>query len=646
MDSFPSITDEVARGDVSVASASGASILIVDDTRTNLRFLTEVLSKYGYTVRPVPDGRLALSSAQADPPDLVLLDIMMPHLNGYEVCERLKADERTRDIPVIFLSALSDVADKVRAFSVGGVDYITKPFQMPEVLARVRTHLTLKQLRENFQMRNVQLQHEVINHRRTENTLRHYAERLRLLHEIDQSILAARSAETTAVAAAGRIRQLIPCQRVLVLTMNESEQIRTLAAESSGEVSLKIAMEIYQDIFSDPSLNAGRVHGVEDLAALSQRSPMQEALYERGVHSYMVVPLFSRTDISDPPGVSSPSGLLGTLHLEANYPRAFDADHITLAVQVSVLLAVAIRQGRLYALARQEIADREQAEAALRQQALELEARNAELDAFAHMVAHDLKNPLTALVGFSYLLQKRYAQMSEQELGYNLGLVGQNALKMVSIIDELLLLASVRKEEVETGPLDMYTIVSEVLGRLSNMITDTQAEIIMPAVAGTPTVAGMPTAAGTPTTAGAPPTNDVSSEAETTAWPSVIGYAPWIEEVWMNYISNALKYGGRPDEGVAPIVALGFDIGQPSSANCQTGESQVRFWVRDNGLGLTEEEQEQLFTPFTRLDPTRAMGHGLGLSIVRRIVEKLGGEVGVESDVGRGSKFYFTLKKE
>jgi signal transduction histidine kinase len=361
--------------------------------------------------------------------------------------------------------------------------------------------------------------------------------------------------------------------------------------------------------------------------------------------------LFSRTDISDPPGVSSPSGLLGTLHLEANYPRAFDADHITLAVQVSVLLAVAIRQGRLYALARQEIADREQAEAALRQQALELEARNAELDAFAHTVAHDLKNPLTALVGFSYLLQRRYAQMSEQELGHKLGLVGQNALKMVSIIDELLLLASVRKEEVETGPLDMYTIVSEVLDRLADMITDTQAEIIMPTAVGTPTVVGTSTAVGTPTvvgaptTAGAPPEAKAPSEVEATAWPSVIGYAPWIEEVWMNYISNALKYGGQPDEGVAPIVTLGFDIGQPSPANCQTNESQVRFWVRDNGLGLTEEEQEQLFTPFTRLDPTRAMGHGLGLSIVRRIVEKLGGEVGVESDVGHGSKFYFTLTK-
>ncbi len=128
-----------------------ATILVVDDTHLNLRFLSGILGEKGYEVRSVSDGAVALSSVQADPPDLILLDIMMPVISGYEVCEKLKADELTRDIPVIFISALNEVTDKVKGFSLGGVDYITKPFQIDEVLARVKTHLDLRNLQKKLQ---------------------------------------------------------------------------------------------------------------------------------------------------------------------------------------------------------------------------------------------------------------------------------------------------------------------------------------------------------------------------------------------------------------------------------------------------------------------------------------------------------------
>ena len=115
------------------------------------------------------------------------------------------------------------------------------------------------------------------------------------------------------------------------------------------------------------------------------------------------------------------------------------------------------------------------------------------------------------------------------------------------------------------------------------------------------------------------------------SWPVALGYGPWVEEVWTNYLSNAIKYGGHP-----PYVTMG--------ATAQA-DGIIRFWIQDNGSGLTPEQQERLFTPFMRLDQSRAQGHGLGLSIVRRIVEKLGGEVGVKSDgvPGQGSIFSFTL---
>ncbi|NIU99771.1 MAG: hybrid sensor histidine kinase/response regulator, partial [Phycisphaerae bacterium] len=116
-------------------------------------------------------------------------------------------------------------------------------------------------------------------------------------------------------------------------------------------------------------------------------------------------------------------------------------------------------------------------------------------------------------------------------------------------------------------------------------------------------------------------------------WPVAQGYAPWIEEVWTNYLSNALKYGGRP-----PRLELGAK---------RQSDGMIRFWVRDNGPGLKPETQATLFTEFTRLTEVRAQGHGLGLSIVRRIIEKLGGEVGFDSEnvPGQGSAFYFTLPR-
>ncbi len=122
------------------------NILVVDDTPNNLRLLSAILTERGYEVGKALNGQMALLSARSAPPDLILLDINMPGMNGYAVCEQLKADDRTRNIPVIFISALQEVFDKVKAFNVGGVDYITKPFESEEVLARVRTHLELQAL--------------------------------------------------------------------------------------------------------------------------------------------------------------------------------------------------------------------------------------------------------------------------------------------------------------------------------------------------------------------------------------------------------------------------------------------------------------------------------------------------------------------
>jgi signal transduction histidine kinase len=238
--------------------------------------------------------------------------------------------------------------------------------------------------------------------------------------------------------------------------------------------------------------------------------------------------------------------------------------------------------------------DLKQSEEALRQQTLELQARNEELDAFAHTAAHDLKNPLALIVSLAYALDENYASMSGAQLKEHLQIVKNTAFKMCNIVDELLLLAEVRKADVELEPLDMAAAVAAARQRLIQMIDEYQGTIILPST-----------------------------------WPPALGYRPWVEEVWANYLSNAMKYGGCP-----PRVELGATP-QP--------DGMVRFWVRDSGPGLTPEDLARLFNPFTRLSRIRFSGHGLGLSIVRRIVEKLGGQVGAESQAGQGSLFFFTL---
>lgn len=356
------------------------NILVVDDNPNNLRLLINMLTQQGYKVRPASSGSHALVTIKKDAPDLILLDIQMPEINGYEVCRRLKANEQTQHIPVIFLSALNELFDKMTAFDVGGVDYITKPFQVEEVLARIQTHLALQKARQELEQKNQQLMEQ-----------------------------------------------------------------------------------------------------------------------------------------------------------------------------------------------------------------------NRELDAFAQTVAHDLRSPLTSVFNAMALLQEFAVPSLTTDMQRVFEISINASKKMNRIIDELLLLASVRKGEIQPYAIDMRYIIKQVQQRLAHQIDDSQAEITLP-----------------------------------NQWPRTFGHGPWVEEVWSNYISNGIKYGGKP-----PKLELGYDE-QP--------DGFIRFWVKDNGAGIPLEAQAHLFTEFTRLNQNQAKGHGLGLSIVRRIMDKLDGQAGIESDGNSGCLFYFTLK--
>ena len=167
-------------------NAIEANILIVDDTLANLSLLFKALTDQGYKVRAVTNGKMALKAVQTMPPDLILLDVKMPEMDGYEVCQQLKASSATHNIPVIFLSALSESVDKIKGFEVGGIDYVTKPFQIPELLLRIKNQLQLQAAREEIRRlnqelekrveeRTTQLEKEITEHIETQQQLRHMA---------------------------------------------------------------------------------------------------------------------------------------------------------------------------------------------------------------------------------------------------------------------------------------------------------------------------------------------------------------------------------------------------------------------------------------------------------------------------------------
>ncbi|MBN2003004.1 MAG: GAF domain-containing protein [Anaerolineae bacterium] len=295
--------------------------------------------------------------------------------------------------------------------------------------------------------------------------------------------------------------------------------------------------------------------------------------------------------------------IIGALQVVNKQRGHFDQDDRALIETLASSAAIAIDNARLID--------------ALRQRTVELERRNEELDAYAHTVAHDLKNPLNVLTTYASWLMVEYETMTPAEITQGMETVFKGARKMSDIINNLLLLASAHKAKVTPIELAMGEVIDEALLRLETLIDEQQATIQSPK-----------------------------------SWPVAIGYAPWVEEIWANYISNAIKYGGNAEAGIHPQVELGFSrIGaEPAAPESIAAKIQnpnaIVFWVRDNGRGLTPEEQSRLFTTFERLGRLNVEGHGLGLSIVLRIVERLGGQVGAESTPGQGSTFWFTLPEK
>ncbi len=496
------------------------TILIVDDIPKNLKMLFLALEHQGFTVLTAEDGPTGINLAEKTLPDLILLDIMMPDMDGYETCLQLKANKITRQIPVIFMTALSDVQAKVKAFEAGGSDYVSRPFEIAEVLARIKTHLTIHQLQNDLREQNRQLLEENEKRRRVQDALRESRQRYRLLANNSTDVIAEQGLDYT-------YRYVSPaCETVLGYKIEE--MIGTSEYDYIHPEDVQAVKAARQ-----------KVSKCGSVVTVTYRGLQKEG-------GYCWLETISRL-VCDPT-TGLPDEIVSV------------SRDVTKRVQLTEMLR----------------------------------EHNNELDAFAHTVAHDLKTPLTTIISYVDFLLGYSDRVDSKKNSTLIKQIRETCQKGLNIIDELLLLASVRKEDIEMKPLDMARLVDNALERLHLMVENSEANITLPQ-----------------------------------SWPETTGYGPWIEEIWINYITNAIKYSGTP-----PVVELGATVLDNNTVKC---------WVKDNGEGLSDEDQAGLFAEFVRLDEVRVEGHGLGLSIVKRIVEKLGGTVGVESQIGKGSLFYFTL---
>ncbi len=539
-------------------------ILYVEDNHTAARLFQIKLQQEGYIVDLAKNGADGLAMLERNQYDLLALDQNVPDRSGLEILQSLATRRATP--PIIMITAQNDTSTAVEAMKLGASDYVVKGLHNEYI------QLLPAVVRQSLEKRRLERERD-----QSLEELRQTNNKLLLLNKVAQLLASTFDLQEVINQLLRTLSELLDTEGSSVWLWDEQEQ------------NMLICVGIYshgQNITPDTIMHLSADQGIAGWVARNGKSvhTSNAKTDERftgavdesigySTNSLLAVPLQAR------------SRVIGVLELVNKRKSSFNESDQVLAETLAASAAIAIENARL-------LED-------LRQKRDELQARNEELDAYAHTVAHDLKNPLTLVVGFADILRDTYQTLPHEEVQQYLGVIIDHGKKMGTIIESLLLLAVVRgTKEIEIDEVDMSFIVGETLKRIEYIAREYEAQLIVPE-----------------------------------CWPTVFGYGPWLEEVWYNYLTNGLKYGGRP-----PVLELGCD---------RVENQMVRFWVKDNGAGFSIDRPEKLFAPLSRLTATDYQtGHGLGLSIVRRIVERLHGKVGVESQLGRGSLFWFTLPCE
>lgn len=323
--------------DVTPASAS---ILIVDDSQENLRVLTALLTHHGYNVHCAGNSLEAVQSAHANAPDLILLDVMMPDLDGYGVCAQLKADTATRDIPVVFLSALGGPEDKVTGFQAGAVDYITKPFRTAEVLARIAMHLNLRRMQLRLQAQNLQLTQESLEKARLLEETQQRARRMALINDMSVAINRLGDLRDVLQDAAIGLTRVLGVEQVGIALLDGMREHLTVMAEHSAQGSqpaLGVDIPLAGNLSMEYIFRTRAPLAIEDAQHDPLVAGVRKIMVRRNVQSILLVPMIVRDEVT------------GTIGCDATgAPRRFTQEEIDLAQTVANLVALRIEQARLF----------------------------------------------------------------------------------------------------------------------------------------------------------------------------------------------------------------------------------------------------------------------------------------------------------
>ena len=628
---------------------SEIKVLVVDDQPSNLRFLSKLLTAQGYQVYRAICGQLALNLAIAHCPNLILLDIRMPEMNGYEVCRRLKATAETEQIPVIFLSVLDEMNDKLQAFRVGGADYITKPFQVEEVLARIDKQVGLQKLQQQLKEQNYQLQQSqsllasILNSsldgmvaysavRNSEGNIVDFqwllinpaAEKFYglLLNEIVGKNLLAELSQVrnnglfdlyVSVVETGETvdqefsyeqeRDTIVWLHIVAVKLNDGLAVtfRNITDRKRAEIALRDSEERFRAIFEQAAV------GIAKTALCGQFMRVNPGFCQ--IVRYAESELLQKNwqAITHPDDIEADreyvdsllSGNIQTFSLEK---RLLCKDRAVRWANVTVSAMRDAKGTPQYLIcAIEDISERKLVQELLQESldtqtryAQELTRSNAELEQFSYVASHDLQAPLSTIAGYAQLLEKRCHNQLDAQGNKFIRNIVNSCGRMQALIDDLLEYSRVGRSEKPFDVIDCNLVFEDACANLQLAIRQERASVTR---------------------------GDL---------PRVRGDSFQLLQLFQNLIGNAIKY--RSSE--APMVHVGAS---------RQGDSWV-FSVQDNGIGIAEQYHPRIFQLFQRLHSQKQYsGTGIGLAICQRIVDRHGGRLWVESEPNRGSTFYFSI---
>jgi len=554
-------------------TAKAGTILVVDDTPTNLEVLFDFLSNAGFKVLFAEDGESALKTAHYATPDLILLDILMPGLNGFETCQRLKENEATASIPVIFLTALTETNEKVKGFALGAVDFITKPLQYEEVLARVNTHLRLQSLAKQLQDQNARLEQEVEERKQVEADLQRQNQRSQLFAEVTLKIRQSLQIDNILQTSVTEVQHILQADRVLIYRLWPDGTGSSVAEAVQGDWPEVMGIVFPAEVFPDETkeqYSHGRIRKLGNVERDRDVPPcLVEFLHQLQVKAKLVVPILTQGDLW---------GLL--IAHQCSGPRQWTTFEIELLQQLGNQVAIALTQAQLF---EQET-----------QQRQELARSNEELQQFAYIASHDLQEPLRMVTSYLQILERRYQGRLDPDADDFIQFAVDGALRMRTLINDLLTYSRVGTRGQAFELTSCRLAVDNAIANLQLAIEESGAVV---------TYGDLPQLRADPTQ---------------------------LTQLFQNLISNAVKFRSE-----APCRVT-IEASQKADA--------WLFAVQDNGVGLDPQYAERIFVIFQRLNNRLDYpGTGIGLAVCKKIVERHGGNIWVQSEPGQGATFYFTL---